>query len=307
MGRQVVHFAMGLAIPIGILQLIGTFFLPLHTVSFYITLVNMGSIKLRATGGVAEIGDLCKLILAIKPDFAFCNEVRGGHDLMDLQQRFCVDTVNLFFKNSCPGFSCAYALGVAIVIMVITNFCLQGTAVWMLYHYMYNTPKKQFREVSLILVIVGAAVVTICLGLYLPLVSMQLDSIEVIGINKFVNVSPGTGISIGYWILWVSVIVEIVQIILFKNSKISDERRRIEAKMQEQFEAELAIGGYGEYGDGYGTDPYGGGGYDPYGMPQQPYAQQSPPSWGVTPQANPYGMQPAPPYGGGYGGGYGGY
>lgn len=301
MGRNVVHFAMGLSIPIGILQLVGTFFVPLHTVSFWLTLVKLGSVEMKSTAGVVQFGDLCSMILRFKKDFKFCDDISGGHNLMDLQQRFCVDAVDLVFRNACAGFSCAYALGIATVIMVITNFCLEGTSVWMLYHYMYNTPKKQFREISFILVIVGVSVVTICLGLYLPLVSIQLDSIEVLGASalKVISVSPGTGISVGYWLLWVSVIVQVVQIILFKNAKISDERRRIEAKMQEQFEAELAIGGYG-FDDGMGG---GGGGYDAYGNPQYP---QSPPSWGVTPQAG-YGMGGGYPSGGGYGGGYGGY
>jgi len=272
----------------------------MHQVSFFVTLVKLGSINLKATAGVVEVGDLCSMILRFQPNFAFCNDINGGHDLMDLQQRFCVDTVQLVFRNACAGFACAYALGVALVIMVVTNFCLQGTAVWMLYHYMYNTPKKQFREISFILVIVGASCVLVCLGLYMPLVCMQLDSIEVLGLGaaKVVSVSPGTGIAWGYWLMCVSVIVSVVQIILFKNSKITDERRRIEAKMQEQFEAELAIGGYGEGGDAYGgyeDGGCGGGGYDPYGAPQQPYAPQAPPSWGVTPQPG-YGMQ-QPAYG----------
>merc|ERR1740130_2269282 len=121
------------------------------------------------------------------------------------------------------------------------NLILQGVAVWLLYHYMYNSPKKQFREVSLILVTVGTCLVALVLGIYLPMVTLTLNSIKAsLGTDWFLDVSDGTGVSVGYWLMWLSVIIQVVQIILYKHSKITDERRLVELKMQEQFEAELA-------------------------------------------------------------------
>merc|ERR1719198_1396837 len=103
----------------------------------------------------------------------------------------------------------------------------------MLYHYMYNSPKKQYREVSLVLVTVGTCLVALCLAAYLPLVSLQLDSIQVfLGSKWAIDVSKGTGIDVGYWILWVTVLTQVVQIVLYKHSKLSEERRLVEAKMQ---------------------------------------------------------------------------
>merc|ERR1740117_2506589 len=130
------------------------------------------------------------------------------------------------------------------MIFAVLNMVLQGVATYMLYHYMYNSPKRQYREVSLILVIIGVFLVSMCLAAYLPMVGLQLQSIRVNvpGVSLILNNSQANGISIGYWLMWVSVLLQIVQLVLFKYSKISEERRLVELKMQEQFEAELAVG-----------------------------------------------------------------
>jgi hypothetical protein len=322
MGRQTIHFAMVLAGVIGVLQILAMC-LPFHIMYFYtLAAVNIGKVKIYTGMAVIDTNsnDVCKVIRLTGNEVDACEEVRGGHSLQDISHRFCNEFVMKVIKGACNGMSCAYGLGIATIILVITNITLEGVGVWMTYTYVYNAPKKKYREVALIVVIVGLSLVVISIGLYLPLVNISLMNVELIGgqlTSIAFNIGKGFGIAEGYWMMVVSVIAQIVQIILLKHGKISEERRLVELKMQEEFEAELAIGGgngqFGAHQDQWNTDPYGGGyggGGGAYGMQPAPaYGSyggqpQAPPSWGIANVAPPMpqGQWGAPPPQPGYGG-----
>jgi len=276
MGRQAVHFAMGLSGLSSFLMMFGLF-MRYHKLSFYSMKVFKAlDLEIYLLTGKVEFaeGDACKFIRNVAPEsVSQCEDLAGNHDLMDLSHRFCAPAIDSLFKQACSGVSMAYALGLATVIFTIVNMVMQGIATFMLYHYLYKKAQKKYREVSLILACIGTCIVALCLMVYMPAVSMQLDNITVtfgqFG-STIIDVAKGTGISHGYMIMWLAVLVQIVQIILYKYGRISDENRMVEQKMQEQFEAELAYGtGGGGYGGqpGPGGDPYGGS-YDPQFAPQ---------------------------------------
>lgn len=285
--------------------------LPFHTVNFFsLGALSVGALKVFTfmASGTFDQSDFCLVIKAFNPELDICREVQGSHGLQTVSARFCASNVERVFKNGCSAFSNAYTVGMAVIILCMINLMLQGVATWMLYYYMYTAPKKKYREVSLILVIVGTSLVALSLFMYLPLVTMQLNNIEVtMGISVLIEVNKNNGLSMGYTIMCVAIMFQVIQIVLYKHSKISEERRLVELKMQEQFEAELAVGG----GAG-GFDAYGGGyGGDPYGQQQQGYGQQAMPgSYGAYPAPGPpmpmsqpaYGQSPG--YGPGYGAGY---
>jgi len=302
--------------------------LPFHSSSFFaVGLVRLAQLKVYSAWGRMDIAsnDFCNLPGISK--FDLCNEVRDGSDLHDLSQRFCAQGIDKFLRNSCLGMSNAYAVGMATIILTIINMIMQGVSTWLLYHYTYKYPKKQYREVALILVTVGTSLLALALGGYYPLVSMNLDSINFAGGGMLIGTSMGHGVSWGYWIMWVAVLVQVVQIILYNFAKTKEEGRLRELKMQEQFEAELQMQGFSEsQGDPYGMPgsmggsayppapypPMGGSSYPAMGGSSYPQAMQSaPPSWGPPlgpPQSGggyaypPMGPPMGPPQGG-----YGGY
>lgn len=301
MGRKTVYFAMGSSVLSALMTII-SIWLPFNTLTFYtLKAAVVGSLKIKLLSASADMtkGDFCNTIGNFVK-FDFCEDIRGSHDLLEISHRFCAPLVDKLFRNSCNAFSSCYALGLGTTILSIVNLLLQGTAAWLIHHYMQNSPKKKYREVSFILVIVGTVLIAICLGLWFGLVSIQIDNITVLPLlDLAIDVSKGWSTSIGYWLLWVSLIIQIVQIILYRYGKISDEARLIEAKMQQEFEAELAMGAGGDpygYNNGYNQDPYN---QDPY---SQGYNGQQPASagYGQSPGygPSPYGAQPgsAPQY-----------
>lgn len=287
MGRQAAHFAMGLSGLSTFLMMFGLF-MPFHKLSFFATgFARFADINIYLLSGSVEFSgnDACGVIRAYYPDsVSSCEDLAGGHDLLDLSHRFCAPAISDLFKQACNGMSMAYALGLATVIFTLVNIVMQGIAGFMLYHYIYKKAQKKFREVSLVLACIGTAIVGLCLMVYMPAVTMQLDSITVGGTfgglaGALLSPGGGLGVSKGYMIMWVAVLVQVIQIVLYKYGRISEETRMVEQKMQEQFEAELAYGTNGDKMMG-GGNPYGG----------QQYAPQSYDGMGGS--------------GNGYGGGY---
>jgi len=306
MGRQTVHFALGMSGLSGVLLLIGLC-LPLHSKSFFLVgVIKIFSMRIWAGMGRMDhtTSDLCTMTALAGTDLKACEELLSSNDLHDINQRMCTTAMRGVFKNGCVGTGNAYVIGWVILILAIVNILIQGVATWLLYHYMYHNPKKQYREVALTLVCVGTSLVAIALAAYYPLVVVQLDNMQAPPLVNFVIDSSvgAAGVYGGYWVMWMAVIVQVVQIVLYKFSKISDERRLVELKMQEQFEAELAISAMGEDGDWRGDYGGHGGGFQhppgPYDMQQPAMPCDVPPSWGpalATPgygEPQGYGAQP---------------
>lgn len=299
MGRQTVHFAMGLGGLAGLFYLCGIF-LPMHQVSMFgAGVAKLGKLEIWAAWCRLDHrnNDFCNVLRRLDPKGGpeTCKFITDGHSLGDLQQRFCTDTMKNALSNGCQGMKNAYAVGIAIILLSLVNFVMMGIATYMLYHYMYNNPKKQFREVSMILVAVGGSLVLLAVLSYYPLVAMNLDTMQAkMGGNLILQVpKEAIGTQWGYWMMLLGLFTQIVQVVLYKFTKISDERRLVEMKMQEQFEAELAI-------NGLTNDPYGGAAAGVPGS-QDPYAQAYQAQAGYPGSQAGYGMQTAPGSMPGYG------
>lgn len=304
MGRKTIQFAMGSTLLSAFVTLMAMC-LPFNTVSFYSAagFSYLGSLKVRLLGANFDFtaSDFCSLGgRSIPWTRDFCEDARGTHDLQEMSRRFCAPGISRVIRNSCPAFSSAFMMGLSTFLVMIVNFVLQGIAAWLVYHYMTNSPKKKYREVSFILIVIGTALIAITVGLWFGLVTVPIDSMNIHTIAILVlDVSKGWSTSYGYVLLCLSLVIQIIQIVLYKFGKISDEARLMEAKMQQEFEAELAMAGGGDPYGGY--DPYnqgngnGYGGGDPYGQNPYPGGYQDQGYGGYA--ANPYGAQPgsAPP------------
>lgn len=330
MGRKTVYFAMASSVLSGFVSLI-CMFLPFNALTFYaggIAVIGSLRIKLLTANFDLTRNDVCNTIGKFVKNLEFCHEMRGDHDLQYIAHRFCAPLVDYGIRGSCKAFSSCYALGLGTVILSVINLICQGVAGWMIYHYLTVSPKKKYRQVAFILCCCGTFLLATILALWFAMVSLPMDSISVIPpLNLAFSTSQGWSTSIGYWLLWCVLIIQVIQIALYGYGKVSDEARLVEAKMQEEFEAELAMTGCGggdPYGGGYNDGAYNGGmppsaGYaqNPYGAqptgnyqyPPQSYPQpgqgayqpqQMPPSWGNIPASMPPMPQQGPP-------GYGGY
>jgi len=295
MGRQAVHFAMGLSGLSSFMMLIGLCS-RFHRLSFYsLGFVKAMDLEVYLLFGKVEMAnsDPCSAISSVAPEsVSACEDLAGGHDLLDLSHRFCSPLITNIFRQSCSGMSMAYAVGLALVVFTLVNMVLQGISTFLLYNYVYKKAQKKLREVSKLLVCIGACIVALILIVYMPAVSMQLDniSVSVPGGSMVIDVAKGTGIAKGYMLMWIAVMVQIVQIILHKYAKLSEEDRLADLKMQDQFESQLADGTGGGYPPQSG---YGGGGYPP--QSGGGYAPQS--GAGYPPQS---GGGYVPQSGGGY-------
>lgn len=323
MGRRTSYVGMGLAGLAFVISLI-SICLPMHRLAFYISVVKAGQVTVYAVYGYADLSrsDFCSIGSELP---RLCQDLNGKQDLHEIQQRFCVNVVNRMFPNACTGLSYAYGLGILLVIVVVINWCLHGTGCWITYYYMVHSPKKDYREFAFVIITIGTCLHALTLLLYLLLVGWNLDNVEVETSLKLVSLntlsaSEGTGISFGFWFMWLSVLVQIVEIVLIKTVKSSDEARLCEVRAQQEFEQEMAAaegfdadrqwnqaggyrasGGCDAYGQSHHTEAYstaGGCGaqlqHAGWGMPLPYGSQPPPPTWGAsTAQPMGYPQQPA--------------
>lgn len=284
MGQKIINVSIaltGASVAMSVIALL----LPMHKVWFF-------------AGGTFPAFNIKTFVLSVDMEScqstimpsAFCDKLGGSPDLEDFAQRVCAPVVEKVFSNICTGFYNAHMLGVMLVVVVVLNAVLQGGSVYALHYYTTASTRKKYRSLSMILQAIGAFFVFMVLTSYFGVVLVQLTSIEARGVMKaLISPSRASGVSYGYIILWLSVLVQVAAIILSNWLKTTGEDWVEEERERAKFAAEMGMGDVEMHSTG---------------QPGAQYAMQQgmqPGMYGAQPQFGGQ-TQPGPAYGqGAYG------
>lgn len=238
--------------------------LPMHKTSFYVagfakaTTMTTYATKLDLDNAG---GDFCKMLEQVKPGRKFCGEGHVSVDLAEARERLCAPALKNFFPSACDAVSYAYMVGLSFVIIIFLDIVMNGVAVFLTYAYMTDKPKKQYREVSLHLIVGGVSALAFCSFAYYGLVCNNLDYMRSNTPWGFSTSDASHGSDKGYYFMWLAITFKVVALVLYKHGKTRQEREYADYKEQMEFEEDLlkASGngyGYGT-GYGYGSNAYG--------------------------------------------------
>lgn len=243
MGKKLVFATIGLS-GLTVLVNIISVCLPFHKVEFFL----MGALPAfrLVTYTLRVYIDLpsstfCKAAALASQEPDFCDEFQGSQDIEDMAGRFCAPVVSQTFPNACLGMKYAQWIGLVLVLAVVTNTILNVIACVLVYHYQASSPKKKYRQVALGLHIAGVLAVQVGLIAYCPSAIIHLDHIEPRVNLALVSASNMSGVSKGYLLMWVGVILELVVIVLSNIMKSSDEDLYAEAREHHRFMMEMEM------------------------------------------------------------------
>eukprot|EP00929_Paragymnodinium_shiwhaense_P007989 TRINITY_DN111909_c0_g1_i1.p1 TRINITY_DN111909_c0_g1~~TRINITY_DN111909_c0_g1_i1.p1 ORF type:complete len:363 (-),score=54.63 TRINITY_DN111909_c0_g1_i1:363-1451(-) len=231
-----------------VVQMVALVF-PMHRVSFFMgfgpwKFARAFTLKTWALSAKLDFNknDFCSTARSIFGEDAICKDDSAeSTDLLDVKERFCAGGISTIMPEACVGLDWAYILGLALTVTCVLNMFLLGVSIFLTYHYVHVSPKKKYREVALILSIVGVVLITVQLMMYGTLVLLKLSTVQVRGgLSVTIEPSKTTGTDKGYVFAWVSVILQIIVCILIFFGKTPEERHLKEAREQMKFEAEMA-------------------------------------------------------------------
>jgi len=173
-------------------------------------------------------------------------------------------------------------LGVAVVLVVVINLCLQIGAGYLLFDYAMRKPTPRSRMIALTCSFIGIVLIAISLVMYYAFVTVQMDSVTQGGIGGALGSAAlsanlgGIGIAPGYIICWTGLFGQLIAVALFEFTRnASAEEAYEERKFEEEFAAQYGNQGvYGSFPQQAAmpvqmVQPFGGTGHTAMPMPMQ--------------------------------------
>lgn len=228
-------------------------------------LLPMYAVSYSTGLGLLELFNMQTYLVGVsaKPSTKFCAHaaktcasMSKTHDLQAMSQWFCAtNSVSYVFPGMCRLLSLSHTTGLAVTVACGLNMALLLTASYLVFDYSLRSHKKQYRTVALLLVGLGTACLVATLLVYAlfplrALRDLELPSGLMSSVTQLV-ISAGNGgsISIGYYIAWISVLVQIIMMALFSAVRSGDELDEAalqELKQKQAFEASLVAQRAGE-------------------------------------------------------------
>jgi len=240
----------------------------MHSLWFFVTIVPFFKVETHA------------LSVEVTCTLPFCGELADSASLEDFAQRSCAPTIQQVVDNLCDGAHHAYMVGLMLAIVFCMNVMLQGAAVYSFNYYMTSSMRKKYRKLGVILQCIGIFFVVAVLGIYYAMVIIYLSGVKLKGLHAIgIGAGQGANATYGYFLMWVSCLMQVAAILLsVLGARSSQEELIEEAREQAKFAAEM--GGFGEVE------------LPTYGQNQQQGMQ-----FGMQPQMQPqmqmqFGMQP---------------
>mmetsp|Transcript_4243 Transcript_4243/g.7474 ORF Transcript_4243/g.7474 Transcript_4243/m.7474 type:complete len:317 (-) Transcript_4243:69-1019(-) len=239
MGKKILAAGSGLGL-FAVLTSVISLVLPIHKAHFYgagfFPVFEMETYSLYA-----HFSSDTKDLLCRKFRGKICESGESFY-LQDVQSSFCTGGAEQIARNGCSGTRCAYVMGIALVVAVVTNAIMQFVGAFLVSQYFTHSPKKQYREASLVLDVIGLLVLAIVVVIYYPTAIVNLDSIEVHElISPFVSKSRGAGLSIGYIIMWLSLLAQGISVVLQAFGQNTEEVRAADFREERKFMQEMQM------------------------------------------------------------------
>lgn len=220
--------------------------LPLHHARFYvggtITLFEMTTYSLNANVWASKkLFNICKGIETITSMKDLCDSDGSTVNLQDVQQAFCTTLMIQALKDGCTGAGFAYGMGIALVVVAVTNAIMQAVGCFLIYQYLQHAMKKQYRETALVLDIIGTILMVFMIIVYYPTAIVHLDSMQpsTQGLASWAIDKSESPMAHGYIMLLLVPVVQGVSIGLLSSGQSSQEVREAERRADEKFQTEM--------------------------------------------------------------------
>lgn len=272
--------------------------LPVHSVSFFVMplpLVKAAQLQSYLLEVKIPQGSnlFCSILDKVNP--ATCKGISEGWSLEDAKQRFCEPSMATVFPSLCTAVNSGFITGVMMIFVMILNFCLMSCAIYMFFDYIYRSKKQQYRLNGSMLFAVGTFLYCAAVVIYGCTTIMMLDDIGARGI-MFLQANGGTGVSIGYLFMILSIVMQLIMLILTQrigsSSELTQEDRE-ELKMRKALEAQGNYGAAPQSAPAPHLQPEAQSSYQTYPVgPMGQYMPMQPPSGQYVPMPPP--QMPAP-------------
>lgn len=247
-----------------------------------------------------------------------CGEFQEGVALQEIASTWCAKMATILYPTACLAFNKAYLCGMSVILTYVMNVILLCTSAYLLYYYLESKSHKPvYRVWALVLHAIASILMAGAVASYGGVAIPALDAMGGGGLPFFFDASQSVGVSPGYFLVWLGVLLQFAAMGLHACMRVSDEESADDRlykemmKEQERYGAleeqaksfqqasEAGYAGYDAQAAGFGYDPSHTGnsgydaGYDPsgqyaYGTPAYPTGPAA-----MPPQPQPSGM-PAP-------------
>eukprot|EP00930_Biecheleria_cincta_P053826 TRINITY_DN3956_c0_g2_i1.p1 TRINITY_DN3956_c0_g2~~TRINITY_DN3956_c0_g2_i1.p1 ORF type:complete len:357 (-),score=69.84 TRINITY_DN3956_c0_g2_i1:115-1164(-) len=210
-------------------------FMPLLKITTYSLTANLWASK--------TLFGFCKAIAAVTSLKDICDRDGATVSLQELQQAFCTAATVQIVEDGCTGAGFAYGMGIALVVVAVTNAIMQGVGSFLIYQYFNSSMKKQYRETALVLDIIGTILMIFIVIVYYPTAIAHLDSMQPAG-GGLMNLVVSKGdspMATGYLMLMLVPVVQAVSIGLLFFGQSSEEVRQAELREEKKFQMEMAM------------------------------------------------------------------
>ncbi|CAK9071602.1 unnamed protein product [Durusdinium trenchii] len=190
----------------------------------------------------------CKLVQAFGTKKDLCAKDKDGESastsvmLQDASSTWCTAAFKNAVTGGCTAMTCAYLMGIILILFTVANMIMQGVSLFLVQEYM-KKPKKQYRETAFFLDLIGCVLMLVGVILYWPTAILAFDSITVAGGLGDIFFSPADslGVTWGYVLLYFFIIIQVVSVILLGNGSNSAETREAELREQRKFMQEQEL------------------------------------------------------------------
>ncbi|CAE7869969.1 unnamed protein product, partial [Symbiodinium sp. KB8] len=153
-----------------------------------------------------------------------CSDIKEPTPLQDLAADWCAPLVYSVWPVPCQAFNTAYILGIIVILVYSLNILFIGTCFYLLYYYVSSKSHKPvYRYWAAVLHAVGTTMMAVACIFYTIFGMMRLNALGGTGIPGFFEASQSVGMTPGYFLVWIGVIIQYVALGLHVCMQVSGE------------------------------------------------------------------------------------
>jgi len=166
-----------------------------------------------------------------------------SRDIQAFKNRFCASTLRPLWPRICEGLDSAYKVGmVCLLVGIFSGILAQGLSAHFLYDYSRRRPSKRTRVAATLVLVVSFLASVLAQAYYLVHVTAPLDKMDSRAphIVALLGSSKISGASVGFWLLWVAIVVQALQLVvvlLLLKSPYEDASQAMQLRSKSQYGA----------------------------------------------------------------------